>query len=67
MPGQGAIRYGITDEPHHHTVCERCGDVAALPGEPLREAVRRIGELTGLRPGTSGSFLFYGLCSRCAA
>ncbi|MFI5857994.1 Fur family transcriptional regulator [Streptomyces parvulus] len=67
VPGPGPTRYGITDEPHHHTVCQRCGQVADLPGAALADAVGRIEELTGLRPGTSGSLLVYGLCSGCAA
>ncbi|WP_315902953.1 Fur family transcriptional regulator [Streptomyces salinarius] len=67
VPGPGPTRYGITGEPHHHTVCQQCGHVADLAGAPLVDAVRRIEELTGLRPGTSGSLLVYGLCSHCAA
>ncbi len=33
----------------------------------LVDAVSRIEELAGLRPGMSGSLLVYGLCSGCAA
>ncbi|MGW0226589.1 Fur family transcriptional regulator [Streptomyces tendae] len=66
VPGPGPTRYGITDEPHHHTVCQQCGHVADLASAPLVDAVSRIEELTGLRPGTSGSLLVYGLCSGCA-
>ncbi|MFD7690820.1 Fur family transcriptional regulator [Streptomyces sp. NPDC059781] len=67
VPGPGPTRYGITDEPHHHTVCQRCGHVSDLASAPLVDAVSRIEELTGLRPGMSGSLLVYGLCSGCAA
>ncbi|MFD5448042.1 Fur family transcriptional regulator [Streptomyces sp. NPDC127100] len=66
VPGPGPTRYGITDEPHHHTVCQQCGHVADLASAPLVDAVSRIEELTGLRPGVSGSLLVYGLCSGCA-
>ncbi|MFG2474923.1 hypothetical protein [Streptomyces fagopyri] len=61
------MRYGITGEPHHHTVCRRCGHVAALACEHLAEAAGRIEELTGLRPDASGSLLVYGRCAACVA
>ncbi|MEU4170709.1 transcriptional repressor [Streptomyces sp. NPDC026665] len=63
--GPGATRYGITGEPHHHTVCQRCGHISALASAHLTEAVGRIEELTGLRPDTSGSLLVYGRCADC--
>ncbi|MFD7500203.1 Fur family transcriptional regulator [Streptomyces sp. NPDC059850] len=63
--GPGATRYGITGEPHHHTVCQECSHVAALASRHLTEAVGRIEELTGLRPDSSGSLLVFGRCSRC--
>lgn len=66
VPGPGPTRYGIAGEPHHHTVCQRCGHVAALATEHLTEAAGRIEELTGLRPDASGSLLVYGRCARCS-
>ncbi|MFE2194187.1 Fur family transcriptional regulator [Streptomyces olivaceus] len=65
VPGPGPTRYGMSDEPHHHVACQRCGHVADLPSDPLADAVARIEQLTGLRPGTSGSLLLYGLCAAC--
>ncbi|ALV53521.1 hypothetical protein ASR50_31655 [Streptomyces sp. 4F] len=65
VPCVGPTRYGITNEPHHHTMCERCGHVDDLVSESLTEAVRGVRELTGLRPGAAGSLLVHGLCSRC--
>ncbi|MFF9244670.1 Fur family transcriptional regulator [Streptomyces sp. NPDC014776] len=64
--GRGPKRYGIGSEPHPHTVCEECGQVGDLTGERLGETVERIMEMSGLRPGASGSLLVYGLCARCA-
>ncbi|WP_284436566.1 transcriptional repressor [Streptomyces sp. TUS-ST3] len=64
--GPGPTRYGATGDPHHHTVYQRCGAVAALSGEHLVEAAARIEELTGLRPDSSGSFLVSGRCARCS-
>ncbi|BBC36251.1 hypothetical protein SGFS_075450 [Streptomyces graminofaciens] len=63
--GLGAVRYGITGEPHHHAVCQECGAVAAVASEHLTEAVGTIESLTGLRPDASGSLLVYGRCARC--
>ncbi len=66
VPGPGPTRYGLTGEQHHHTVCQRCGKVAAVPHAHLRSAVDTIEELTGLRPDSAGSLLVYGRCARCA-
>ncbi|MEU1162867.1 Fur family transcriptional regulator [Streptomyces sp. NPDC005921] len=63
----GAKRYGFGSEPHHHTVCETCGQVGDLPIEQLREAVERIAELAGLHPGAATSLMVYGRCARCSA
>ncbi|MGW5096258.1 Fur family transcriptional regulator [Streptomyces nodosus] len=65
--GPGPKRYGFSSEPHHHTVCEACGRVGDLPVAHLREAVERIGEVTGLRTVTACSLLVYGRCDRCSA
>ncbi|MFJ8006212.1 Fur family transcriptional regulator [Streptomyces fagopyri] len=67
VPGPGPVRYGISDETHHHTVCRRCGRVEALAVDHLAEAAGRIEELTGLRPDASGSLLVYGRCAVCLA
>ncbi|MCX4573530.1 transcriptional repressor [Streptomyces sp. NBC_01571] len=64
--GPGPARYGITGEPHHHTVCRECGSVAGLSSRHLTEAVDRIEELTGLRPDSEGALLIYGRCTRCS-
>ncbi|MGI5458786.1 Fur family transcriptional regulator [Streptomyces sp. CA-249302] len=63
--GPGPVRYGITGEPHHHTVCRQCGHVEGLASRHLTEAVEKIEELTGLRPDASGSLLVYGRCADC--
>ncbi|WP_244173732.1 Fur family transcriptional regulator [Streptomyces recifensis] len=59
--GPGPTRYGITGDPHHHSVCRRCGQVEGLTSRHLTEAA----ELTGLLPDASGSLLVYGYCARC--
>ena len=65
--GPGPRRYGVSSEPHHHTVCEKCDRVGDLAIEHLRETVERITELTGLPAGTAGPLLLYGRCARCCA
>lgn len=62
----GAVRYGASGEPHHHTVCQRCGDVAAVASRHLTAAAGKIEALTGLRPDSSGSLLVYGRCAECS-
>ncbi|WP_037780100.1 Fur family transcriptional regulator [Streptomyces sp. HGB0020] len=63
--GPGAARYGLTGQPHHHTVCRHCGHVEGLASIHLTEAAGKIEELTGLRPDSSGSLLVYGRCADC--
>ncbi|MER7679925.1 transcriptional repressor [Streptomyces sp. NPDC096934] len=67
VPCPGPMRYGITGDPHHHTVYHRCGYVAALACDHLPEAAGCIEELTGLRPDASASLLVYGRCTDCIA
>lgn len=64
--GPGPTRYGITGEPHHHTVCRQCGHIEGLASRHLTAAVGKIEKLTGLRPDSSGSLLVYGWCADCA-
>ncbi|MDX3576745.1 transcriptional repressor [Streptomyces sp. FL07-04A] len=64
--GPGPTRYCVRGNPHHHVVCQDCGQVAALPHERLTEAVDSIEELTGLRPDASGSLMVYGRCAPCS-
>ncbi|MEU9590876.1 transcriptional repressor [Streptomyces sp. NPDC048193] len=65
--GPGPKRYGVSSEPHHHTVCEECGRVQVLAIADMREAVERITELAGLRAGASGALLLYGRCAGCTS
>ncbi|MFI2758398.1 Fur family transcriptional regulator [Streptomyces echinatus] len=64
--GPGPKRYGVSSEPHHHTVCEACGQVGDLAADHLKDAVERIAELAGLHVGAAGSLLLYGRCARCS-
>ncbi|MEU6285111.1 transcriptional repressor [Streptomyces sp. NPDC047028] len=64
--GPGPKRYGVSSEPHHHTVCEECGRVRDLAIDHMRIAVERITELSGVRTGAAGSLLLYGRCAHCS-
>ncbi|MEW2134333.1 transcriptional repressor [Streptomyces sp. NPDC005435] len=59
--GPGPTRYGFSGDPHHHSVCRRCGHVDGLVIPHLTEAAER----SGLLPDSSGSLLVYGICARC--
>lgn len=63
----GVKRYGIGSEPHHHSVCERCGRVGDLPIEHMRDAVERFADLAGLRSGAATPLVLYGKCALCGA
>ncbi|GAA5065022.1 Fur family transcriptional regulator [Streptomyces similanensis] len=62
----GPKRYGVSSEPHHHTVCEQCGQVSDVAGDHVKAAVEQVARLTGLSPDSSGSLLVYGRCTACA-
>ncbi|MFD6351534.1 Fur family transcriptional regulator [Nocardia tengchongensis] len=57
--------YGLTDMPHHHAVCTRCGAIDEVPSAHLAEALAeaRAGSRFAL-PDTAGLTL-HGLCPAC--
>ena len=64
--GSGRAFYEVAHEhPHHHVVCESCGDVAHFHDEVLGDARQRIASETGYTLG-DGELTLYGLCARCA-
>jgi Fe2+ or Zn2+ uptake regulation protein len=40
--GHGRAVYHLTDQTHHHAVCERCGSVIELPPELFRSVSDRL-------------------------
>jgi Fur family peroxide stress response transcriptional regulator len=63
--GVGVALYDARTEPHHHSVCRRCGDVADLDAEldPARLLTRaREG---GFRPD-GAELVVTGICAGCA-
>ena len=64
--GHGRAIYHLTDEVHHHAVCERCNAVVELPADlfdDLRERLRREHRFEA----DPHHFALIGLCSACAA
>lgn len=60
----GPLAYGLSVPPHHHTICDRCGDVAEIPADALTGAVTAIEDLTGFSLA-SGGVTLHGLCTPC--
>ncbi|WP_019930759.1 Fur family transcriptional regulator [Nocardia sp. BMG111209] len=57
--------YGLTDTPHHHAVCTRCGAIDEVPAAKLSTALdaARAGSRFAL-PDSAGLTL-HGLCPAC--
>ncbi len=66
LPWPGEARYGLTDSPHHHAVCDRCGAVREIPAATLSGAVAAAERSSAFRLGEAGMALF-GRCPQCAA
>ena len=64
--GDGRSRFELRDDHHEHIRCERCGEVAEVPGCVLDDASAQVHSLTGFRV-TSHRVVFGGLCRDCAA
>ena len=64
--GHGPAVYHLTDQEHHHLVCERCGTVVEVPDQTLAPLSRRLKDEYGfsLRPR---HFAMAGLCRSCRA
>ncbi len=63
LPG-GAMRYDGNPEPHHHFLCERCGEIRDLEltvPEQLTSRLRRRYRLRARRVHID----FHGLCEHC--
>ncbi len=66
--GGNAARFDPNVDPHHHAVCERCGDIEDVPAVTLEPDASTIRELRKSAPGfavRSVERVFRGLCSNC--
>jgi Fe2+ or Zn2+ uptake regulation protein len=64
--GHGRAVYHLTDEPHQHLVCERCGVVVEVPDEQFADLRSELRQRYGftIRPN---HFAVLGRCAACAA
>ena len=64
--GDGKARYEAVGAHHEHVQCERCGDVAVVPGCVVEEATKEIERSTGFRV-QDHRLVLTGLCPSCQA
>jgi len=65
--GRGHIQYEIvSDQPHHHLICQSCGSVTALDHAYLSGAAEAIRRDLGFDP-IFDHFAIFGLCRECQA
>lgn len=61
----GTLSYQLRDSRHrHYLICTQCGSSVPIPGCPLEELERNLGERTGFAI-TGHSLELYGLCPQC--
>ncbi|MDQ1438588.1 MAG: Fur family transcriptional regulator, ferric uptake regulator [Acidimicrobiaceae bacterium] len=63
--GHGPAVYHLTDQPHHHLVCDACGAVVELPARALSALRRRVERDYGFQLDP-GHFALAGRCAACA-
>ena len=64
--GDGLARYEARGAHHEHVRCERCGQVAEVPGCVLTDAAQAIEASTGFQL-RGHSLVFSGVCPQCAS
>lgn len=63
--GHGRAVYHLTDDPHQHLVCERCGAVVEVPDRVFDDLAARLRRSYGFVLQV-GHFAVPGLCRDCA-
>ena len=63
--GHGPSTYHLSDQLHHHAVCEACGAVVELPDDVLDAVARRVRDEFGFEVDAR-HFALAGRCSGCA-
>ena len=63
--GHGRAIYHLTDELHHHAVCEACGDVLQLPDSIFGDVQATLRESWGFDLDAH-HFALVGRCTTCA-
>ncbi len=64
--GPGGAVFHLAHRPHHHLVCQRCGDVLEIPATLLDDLSAQLLAEHGFRLRPSASTLA-GSCARCEA
>ncbi len=62
--GHGRAVYHLTDEHHHHLVCESCGKVVEVPDDIFGDVSRRLRRDFKFTVDI-GHFALSGLCAKC--
>jgi Fur family ferric uptake transcriptional regulator len=60
----GPAQFELAEEPHHHLVCTRCGDVQALPVAALDDLMAQLDVDHGFR-AEMHHLAIPGLCAAC--
>lgn len=60
-----SIVYGLTDEPHHHAVCTRCGAIMAIPAQRLSAALVHASAGSQFALSEQAGLILRGLCPTC--
>jgi Fe2+ or Zn2+ uptake regulation protein len=63
--GPGPALYDARTEPHHHSVCRRCGRVEDLDAPADFSALDRVARAAGFHP-TQTDLVISGLCADCS-
>lgn len=62
--GPGATIFRLPHRPHHHLMCEQCGEVTKVPADLLDELAKRVhAEHRFFLPSSASSLV--GSCGRC--
>lgn len=64
----GAPAYGLSNPPHHHAICQRCGVAIEIPSRLLRDPLATIASVIGssakFKPDPNG-ITVHGTCREC--
>ena len=63
--GSGFDRFEATTQPHHHFVCESCGQVTDLDLPVDHSLTQKLQKATGYA-ATRHEIRLYGLCEKCS-
>lgn len=59
-----AAAFALTDRPHHHALCSRCGHITGIPAEDLTAALDQAQRVSSYTLD-GGSLTLRGMCPSC--